>query len=214
MSKSKNIKKRSPQKKGIMSRSDIPYAQRLAMKQKSDIAVNREHAAKVALFCVSIAMYEKEGIGYKRLVRYANHYMEVENEFYADPELGMAHAMHRMKQMGMEISGDYYSVKLEGKTKRKQEVYDHSMQAAQVALICAAIAMNDEFGFGAERQFRVSTRADELLEEYHREGMKCLLDKMEKIGFVVENGRVMAFMDDAGNGVTPSKAIKEGYVNE
>lgn len=214
MSKSKNIKKRSPQKKGIMSRSDIPYAQRIAMQYKSDVAVNREHAAKVVLFCQSIAMNELEHIGYKRLIRFAHRYSQVESEFYEDQELGMAHAMHRMKQMGMEISGDFYSHKLDGQSKRTQGVFDHSMQAAQVAIICGAIAMNDEFGFGPERQYRISKRVDELSGEYNRKGDKFLLDKMKEIGFVVENGRVMAFMDDNGNGVTPSKAIKEGYVNE
>ena len=49
--------KKSKRRAGaIMNRSDIPYAQRIAMKQKHDIVSGREHSAKIALFCMSIAM--------------------------------------------------------------------------------------------------------------------------------------------------------------
>ena len=60
------------------------------------------------------------------------------------------------------------------------------MQASQVACIVAAVAMNDEFGFGAERQMRIRTRVEELSKEYSEKGMKPLLEKMEKIGFHIQ----------------------------
>lgn len=188
-----------------MGRSDIPYAQRMAMKRQHDIVVNRDHAAKIAMYCLSVAMHEKEGIGYKRLVRYSHYFQEVVAEFYEDPELGMAHAKHRMAQMGMPISGEFFTHKVEGLSKREQEISDHRLQAVQVALICGAIAMNDMFGFGQERQFRISERADELSGRYNREGEKFLLDEMEKIGFVIIDGNAMAFTDDDGNAVTYKK---------
>lgn len=198
------VKKKHKQKRGgaLMGRSDIPFAQRMAMQHKHNIKVNRDHAAKIAMYCNSISMYEVKGIGYKRLVRFAKHFKEVLDEFYADPELGMAHAKRRLDQMGMEISGEFYSIQMEGLTKKEQEIHDHSLQAVQIALICSAIAMNDEFGFGKESQYKISQRADELTEEYNKHGEKFLLEKMEKIGFKIVDGEVIAFSDDDGNAIT------------
>lgn len=62
MAKSKKPKKGGQHKAGIMARRDIPYAQRLSMQQRNDIVVNRDHSAKIAMFCMSVAMHELEGI--------------------------------------------------------------------------------------------------------------------------------------------------------
>lgn len=69
MGKAKNQKRRGPRKApgkrtNLMERSDIPYAQRMALKHQNDIVVNRNHAAKIAMYCNSIAMNELEGIGF------------------------------------------------------------------------------------------------------------------------------------------------------
>lgn len=207
MSKTKKKKNRGPRKApgnrpGIMERSDIPYAQRMALKHQHEIKASRDHAAKIAMYCNSISMYEVKGIGYKRLIRFAQHFKEVLDEFYEDPEVGMAHAKRRLEQMGMEISGEWYTVKMDGLTVKEQEIHDHSMQAVQIALICSAIAMNDVFGFGKESQYLIAKRAEELTEEYNQKGEKFLLDKMEKIGFVILDGEVIAFADDDGNAIT------------
>ena len=207
MSKAKKKKNRGPRKApgnrtNLMERSDIPYAQRMALQHQSDIKANRDHAAKIAMYCNSIAMYEEEGIGYKRLIRFAQHFKEILDEFYEDPELGMAHAKRRLEQMGMPISGEYYSIKIDGLSKKSQEIQDHRLQAVQIALICSAIAMNDVFGFGQERQFRISQKADELSGQYNKKGEKFLLDKMKEIGFVILDGEVIAFSDDDGNAIT------------
>ena len=191
--------------RGIMGRSDIPFAQRMAMKHQHDIVVNRNHAAKIIMFCDSIAMYEVEGIGYKRLIRFAQHFKEVLDEFYDDPMLGMAHAKHRMEQMGMPISGEIYSVQLDGLSQKEQEIQDHRLQAVQIAQICSAIAKNDIFGFGQERQFRISEKVNELSARYKREGEKFLLDKMAEIGFQIIDGEVIAYADDDGNAITPKQ---------
>lgn len=205
-------KKRSKQhKSGVMGRSDIPYARRIQIQHRSDIAINREQAAKVTMFCMSIAMHEIKGVGYKRLVRYSHRYMEYEREFYQDVDLGMAHAKRRMEQMGMPISGEFFTDKVDGLTKRKQDIHDNALQAIQVALTVGAITMNDEFGFGQEVQFRISERVTELTERYKNEGIKFLLDEMEKIGFEIVNGTVIAYMDDDGTAVTPKRAKKEGF---
>lgn len=169
----KTKKKHSKQRNGdIMGRSNIPYIQRIQMQHRSDVAFNREQAAKVTMFCMSVAMYEVKGTAYKRLVRFHNRYMEYEREFYQDIEVGMAHAKARMEQMGMPISGEFFTDKVDGLTKRKQDIHDNALQAIQVALTVGAIAMNDEFGYGQEVQFRISERVKELTERYKKEGIK------------------------------------------
>lgn len=214
---SKNKKrghKRPPSKnKGLMNRSDIPFAQRMALQHRNNIKVNRDHAAKISMYCNSVAMWEVEGIGYKRLIRFAQHFKEVLDEFYEDPEVGMAHAKRRMEQMGMPISGEFYSIKLDGLTKKEQDIQDNRLQAVQIALICNAIAMNDVFGFGQERQFRISERAEELTDEYHKKGEQFLLEKMEKIGFQIIDGEVCAFSDDDGNPITPKQWREQNEAN-
>lgn len=202
----KNKKRTS---RGVMNRSDIPYAQRIRMQQRSSVLVNREHAARVTLYCMSYAMNELEGIGYKRLIRFAARYKQYEDEFYQDIELGMAHAKRRMEQMGMPISGEFFYEKMDGMTKRQQEVHDHALHAIQVALTVGAIAMNDEFGFGESRQLKISRRVTELSDRYAKEGEGFLLEKMAAIGFLVEDGRVFFTEDEEGN-LVRNKTMTQG----
>ena len=198
----KQKKQKKSKARGIMGRSDIPYAQRLAMQHQSDIVVNRDHAAKIALYCLSVAMYEVEGIGYKRLVRFSFRHKEAIDEFYEDPEVGMAHAKRRMEQMGMPISGEFFTINAEGNLTRQQQISNHRLQAVQIALICGAIAMNDEFGFGQERQYRVTEKSQEFTARYAKEGEQFLLDKMAEIGFLIIDGEAKACIDDDGNPVS------------
>lgn len=67
-------------RKGILGRSDIPYAQRMKMKKQAMIVHERETAAKAIMFCNAVALHELEGIGYKRLVRYALHFKQLTAE--------------------------------------------------------------------------------------------------------------------------------------
>lgn len=191
--------------RGIMDRSDIPFAQRIALQHQHDIVMGRDHAAKIAMWCLSIAMYEEEGIGYKRLVRFSYRHKEVIDEFYEDPVVGMAHAKQRMEQIGMPISGEFYTIEIKGQSKRQQDVDNHRVQAMQIALICGTIAMNDEFGFGQERQFRISQKAKDLSAEYVKKGEKFLMDKLEKIGFLIVDGEAKACIDEDGNAVSVKK---------
>lgn len=202
---SKNQHKKKSKARGIMGRSDIPYAQRMALQRKSDIIVNRDHAAKIAMYCLSVAMHEEEGIGYKRLVRFSYRHHAAIEEFYQDIDVGMAHAKQRLEQMGMPISGELFTYEAEGQTKREREIGNHRLQSVQIALICGAIAMNDEFGFGQERQSRISQRANEYYARYAKEGEKFLLDKMEELGFAIIDGEANAFVDDDGNAISEKK---------
>lgn len=202
------VKKKKQQKRGgaLMGRSDIPYAQRLAMQHRENIVVNRNHSAKVALYCLSVAIHEVKGVGYKNLVKFSLAYKEVEDEIYEDLEYGMEKARRRMEQIGMPISGELYNIQVPGLTKRQQQVHDHALQAAQVSLIAGAITMNAVFGYGKIVQDRISERAAELSERYNREGIQFLLDEMEKIGFPIVDGNVMAYVDGDMKAVTPKKA--------
>ena len=197
-----NQKKRKGKARGIMGRSDIPFAQRIALQHQHNIVMNRDHAAKIAMWCLSAAMYVVKGIGYKRLVRFSFRHKEAIDEFYEDPDVGMAHAKRRMEQMGRPISGEFYTVEVEGQTKRENEIGNHRLQAVQIALICGAIAMNDEFGFGQESQDLIYEQANEFSARYAKEGEQFLLDIMAKIGFLIVDGEAKACIDEDGNAVS------------
>lgn len=201
--------------KGIMGASHIPYAQRLKMQQQARIAVNRNFSAKVAMFCKSVAIHRVKGAGYKKLVEFSLRYKEVEDEIYGENgdelEYGLDKARRRLAQLGIGISGELYSVKMPGFSKRKQQVHDHAMQAAQIAMIASAIAMNDVWGWGATVQERIELETTKVTEEYNQKGFDWLLGEMEKLGFLVVDGEVRAFLDDDNKAVTPKRARMEGY---
>lgn len=198
--------KKKRRNRSIMGRSDIPYAQRLRMQQQNDIAVCRGHSARVTLYIVSVALYQVEGIGYQRLARYSFHYKELEDEFYEDPDVGMAHATRRMKELGMPISGDFFGAPDKGQSRRQLEIDTHAVQTTQVSMILSAIAMNDVFGFGQERQIRIRERIAELTARYRDEGIGFILEEMEKIGFKIVDGVAKLYLDDDGKAVTVKKA--------
>lgn len=77
--------------------------------------------------------------------------------------------------------------------------------------IASAIAMNDVFGYGKVVQERIELRATERTEEYNKKGLDWLLGEMEKLGFLVVDGEVRAFLDDDNRAVTPARAKREGY---
>lgn len=201
--------------KGIMGASHIPYAQRLKMQQQGRIAVNRNHAAKIAMFCKCLAIHDVKGVGYSKLVEFSLRYKEVEDEIYGENgtelEYGLDKARRRMEQMDMPISGELYHIPRPDMSKRDQEVYNHSVQSVQISCIASAIAMNDVFGYGKVVQERIELRATERTEEYNKKGFDWLLGEMEKLGFLVVDGEVRAFLDDDNKAVTPKRAKREGY---
>lgn len=206
--KKKKIKKTHHQ--GVMGRSDIPFAERLALKQHSDIAINREHSAKITMFCMSVAIHDLEGIGYKRIVEFSRYFKECIDEMYKDVEVGMVHAKRRLAQFGIEISGDLYVAPLEGLTLKEQEVRDNALQASQIANICGIIALHNIFKFGKEKLDRISVRVQELSTRYKKEGENFLLEEMEKIGFQIVNGSVVAYTEEDGTPISVAAAKKQG----
>lgn len=190
---------------GLMGRSDIPYHLRMAMDRQSEIAANRDHAAKIAMFCNAYAINELKGIGYTRLVRLNFRHQEVIDEIYEDVELGMARLKRWHAQHGIEISGDLFVSPHTYVSKHELEIQTNRMQAAQIALMSGNVAMNDVLGYGKETLDLISNRVSELTRRYAKEGEKFLLDKMEEIGFEIVNGEARAYLDDDGNPMTPKQ---------
>lgn len=87
-------------------RSDIPYKDRLLLDKYRSIKEHRDDAARVALKCACVALNNTEGLGYVRLIRFANELEGLIAEYYADPEIGDSHLNKRLESIGFEIDGD------------------------------------------------------------------------------------------------------------
>ncbi len=195
-----NKKKTRRKTGGVMGRSDIPYAQRIRMQQHHDISWSREQGARVTMYCWSVAMHEIEGVGYERLVRFANRFREVDREFYGQEiELSMDQARRRLDSMGIEISGEIMLAPPDaGRTKHQMQIKHNVVQAVQGATICACIAANDVFGWAKVRLERIRTRVEELTARYAKEGEGFLLEYLEKLGFTIVDGHAVGFVDEDG----------------
>lgn len=204
-------RKKTKRKGGTMGRSDIPYARRLQMRQLDAVKYARDYSAKITMFCKCIALHELYGIGYKRLVRYSLTFKELVDEFYEDMDVGMARAVERMKSHGIEIPQELPVVPVPELTRREQQQHAHAVQASYVAHLVGLIAANEAFGFGKDKLERLSARSAELSERFGREGDGFLFEEMEKIGFPVADGHVLAYVDENNEPVTQKKWL-EGSV--
>lgn len=196
-------------KRGMMGRSEIPYAQRLRMQQYDAVKYARDYSAKITMFCKCIALHELHGIGYKRLVRYSLIFKDLIDEFYEDTDVGMARAVERMKQHGIEIPVELPSVPVPGLSAREQQQHAHAVQASYVAHLVGLIAINEAFGFGKDKLEGLSARSAELAERFDREGDGFLFEEMEKIGFPVADGHVLAYVDENNEPVTQKKWLED-----
>ncbi len=212
MAKQKKAKKHHRKNTSIMSRSDIPFSQRMQYQRISDIKKIRDYSAKITMFCISIALHKLEGIGYKRLVRFSLHFKELIDEFYEDVEVGMYRAARRMEQLGMPISGEFQYVRVPEFNRRKQEQYNNALESSQAAQICGTIAINDVFGLGQGKLQNISQMVQELTQRYASEGDGFLFEEMQNIGFPVIDGKVIACLDDNDNPITYKKWL-EGQSN-
>lgn len=84
-------------------RSDIPYAQRLQLQKRQQIADHRNEAAMIALQVACVALNDTEGLGYYRIARFAKRLKELIAEYYEDQEVGAAHLKTRLEQMGFIV---------------------------------------------------------------------------------------------------------------
>lgn len=90
-------------KNAVGLRSDIPLVQRMQMHQNAQIAEHREDAAQTALKLACVALNDTEGLGFKRICRFAARLREMVSEYYADTEIGDIHLNKRLEQMGFVI---------------------------------------------------------------------------------------------------------------
>lgn len=81
-------------------RSDIPYKDRLLMQRHDNIRDHRDEAARVAMQLACVALNDTEGLGCKRLAKFAHRVMELIQEYYSDPEVGEVHLHQRLRQLG------------------------------------------------------------------------------------------------------------------
>lgn len=198
-------KKRSHRPRdGIMGRSDIPYAQRIQIQQRSHIEWSREQGARIFMYAFAAAAHQIHGKGYKSLVRFAGRFREIDREFYGngDIEYSMEDARRRLAQMGITISGNIAVAQNTADcTRRKMEVKHNIAQATQAAGICATIAANDTWGWAEKRIRPVLDLAQEHMHRYAREGEGFLLEYLEKLGFLIVDGRIVGFVDENDNPV-------------
>jgi ribosomal protein L13E len=156
------------------------------------------------MYAFAAAAHQIHGKGYVSLVRFASRFREIDREFYGngDIEYSMEDARRRLAQMGITISGDIALAKNTGNyTERHMEVKHNIAQATQAAGICATIAANDVWGWAEKRIRPVLELAQEHMHRYAREGEGFLLEYLEKLGFVIVDGRIVGFVDENDNPV-------------
>lgn len=100
------MKRRNPR----FQRSDIPYSDRLLMQKYDSIREHRDEAARNALHLACVALNDTEGLGLKRLSKFAQRLRELIQEFYSDPEVGQVHLEKRLRQLGFKIENGHMYV--------------------------------------------------------------------------------------------------------
>lgn len=93
--------------------------------------------------------------------------------------------------------------------QRLNTIAQHRDDAARIALKIATVALNDTEGLGYTRLCRFAVHLQKLLEEYYAdpEYQEVKLNqRLQSMGFLVENGRVYCASDDNGN-IVPTKEL-------
>ena len=87
-------------------RSDIPYSERMLREKEKNIYFHRDDAARVVLMLAMVALNDTEHMGYKRLLRFAQHLMPLVHEYYADRERMHEHVKRRLESIGFVVRGN------------------------------------------------------------------------------------------------------------
>jgi hypothetical protein len=108
--------------KGV--RSDIPYKDRLLLEKYRTIKEHRDDAARVALKVACVALNNTEGLGYTRLIRFADELERLLDEYYSDPEVQEEHLNERLNQIGFCCEGPhmYGATDQNGKAVKMEKV--------------------------------------------------------------------------------------------
>lgn len=95
----KNVRTKT---KGVQQ-SEIPYKDRLMVKNFATIAQHRDHAALVANKLRMLAENDEEGLGYLRMTRISKRYHHFSEEYYTDPEYYEAKADEQLRKIGFLV---------------------------------------------------------------------------------------------------------------
>lgn len=90
-------------RKDPMTRSDIPYAERLRMNKLSTLAAHRDDAHLVELKLSLVSLNESEGLGCVRLSRFARIQQKNREEYYSDPDYMGAKLDEAVRKLGFIV---------------------------------------------------------------------------------------------------------------
>ncbi len=97
-----------------------------------------------------------------------------------------------------------------------QQIADQRDDAARIAMQVACVALNDTEGLGYMRLSRFARRLHELIREYYEDrevGDAHLKTRLEQMGFIVKDGRMLIVEKESGEVVHP-KSLSEGDLND
>ncbi len=96
--------------------------------------------------------------------------------------------------------------------QKHQNVADHRNEAAMVAMQVACVALNDTEGLGYTRLCRFAARLQELIQEYYEDpevGSAHLQTRLQQLGFIVKDGRMLAAYDESGEFVNAARLLQQ-----
>ena len=108
-------------------RSDIPYKDRLLLEKYRSIKEHRDDAARVAMKVACVALNNTEGLGYSRLIRFADELEKLLAEYYEDPDVQEVNLNKRLEQIGFKIDGKrmFGATDQDGKAVKMGKVEQH-----------------------------------------------------------------------------------------
>lgn len=95
--------------------------------------------------------------------------------------------------------------------QKRQNIAEHRNEAARIALQVACVALNDTEGLGYVRLSRFAKRLHELIQEYYEDpvvGDAHLMRRLEQLGFLIKDGKMLSAVDENGEPV-PIQKLKE-----
>ena len=92
--------------------------------------------------------------------------------------------------------------------QKHQNIAAHRNEAARIALQVACVALNDTEGLGYVRLSRFAKRLHELIQEYYEDpvvGDAHLMRRLEQLGFLIVDGKMLSVVDENGEPVPVEK---------
>ena len=96
--------------------------------------------------------------------------------------------------------------------QKRAEIRAHRDEAARIALQVSCVALNDTEGLGYQRLTRFAKRVAELIDEYYEDPEVQdyhLQQRLEQMGFIIENGHMFAAERASTGEIVPTKLLAE-----